>query len=514
VSIDAPRRVIVFEDNGTGIDPDDLERLLRPFGTDKVGSTNQVGQKGVGLTLVLFSTNQFKIQTRHQNGSAAASVSGARSWVDSGIEDDLLIDYYDASVASIGTRLELRLSDENHPIWQLSFEDLVYLLRTKTALGDTGHIWGEGLEADFEFVHVDASSKRTAREFDCKYLLPTEGLKSEDSISREEYDKWRLEGDRSDAEKRRKLANKIVYQAGKDYKAGRDIRYWSCFVPNRAVWDKLAAIHGLTNGSGEADPTPGELITGYTFSGGLYTSSKGMPTGIFLDLKPRGSAGYVPNFFILIEDPSLSFDIGRKAIQTRQQGMLREIGYTQFREYINSAVKYLSGAIDNPDPIYDREELFEEIKSLPDLSSPDTLFIKRPNGQEATIAAMFFEQLGKGQFGEFKPYISGYRGRYDLYGKLRNRSHVVEFKFNLLGLFKDFTDERKLFDEIDVVVLWDITETDRKALSTRGLSISEVGESTFTAAASRFPQAHYKLSIDGVKTIEVVCLRKVLKPSE
>jgi molecular chaperone HtpG len=381
-------------------------------------------------------------------------------------------------------------------------------------LGDTGHIWGEPLNADFEFVHVDLSGKRTAREFDCNYLLPTESLKSEDTISREDYDKWRLEGDRSDAEKRRKLANKIVYQSGKDYKAGRDIRYWSCFVPNRAVWDRLAAIHGLTNAAGDADPSPGELITGYTFSGGLYTSSKGMPTGIFLDLKPRGSAGYVPNFFILVEDPSLSFDIGRKAIQTRQQGMLREIAYTQFREYINAAVKYLSGAIDDPDPIYDREELFEEIKTLPDLDSPSSLFLKRPNGQEATVAAMFFEQLGKGRFGEFRPYISGYRGRYDLYGKLRNRSHVVEFKFNLLGLFKDFTDERKLFDEIDVVVLWDLTEPDRKAISTRGLSISEVGESTFAANASRFPEAHYKLSIDGVKTIEVVCLRRMLKPTE
>ena len=236
----------------------------------------------------------------------------------------------------------------------------------------------------------------------------------------EKYNAWRLEGDKSDTEKRRKLSNKIVWQVGKDYKAGRDIRYWSCFVPNRAVWDKLSEIKGLNDEKDELEIIPGELFTGYTFSGGLYTSSKGMPTGIYLDLKPRGSAGYVPNFFIIIEDPSLSFDIGRKAIQTRQQGMLREIAYAEFREYINTVVKYLSGAIDDPDPIYDREELFEEIKSLPDLDFEESIFLKRPNGQEATVAGMFFEQLGKGRFGEFRPFISGYRGRYDLYGKLRN----------------------------------------------------------------------------------------------
>ena len=294
------------------------------------------------------------------------------------------------------------------------------------------------------------------------------------------------------------------------------MKYWVCFVPNRAVWEKLSEVRGL---KAEDDDQLGQLVademfSGYYFSGGLFTSSKGMPTGISLDLKPRGSAGYVPNFFILIEDPSLSFDIGRKAIQGRQQGMLREVAYEQFRDFINTIVKYVSGSIDDPDPTYDREALFAEIAELPDLGSNCSRFVKRPDSQEATVAGMFFEQLGRGAFEGFDPLISGTKGRYDLYARLNKKSFVVEFKFDLAGLFRDFSDERKMFDEIDLVVLWDVTERDRKIISTRGLSFSEVSKGVLGGGGARFPQAHYKLNIDGVKAVEVVCMKKLLKPGE
>lgn len=165
-------------------------------------------------------------------------------------------------------------------------------------------------------------------EFDCNYLLPIDGLKPEDTINVDDYIEWRRESDRTDAEKRRKLKDRIVFTSGKKYQAGRDIKYWSCFVPNRAVWVKLPEIHKLSSDpKDDVNGIEDEMFSGFKMSGGLATSSKGMPTGIFLELKPRGSAGYFPNFFIVTEDPSLSFDIGRKSIQSRQQGMLREIAY-------------------------------------------------------------------------------------------------------------------------------------------------------------------------------------------
>ena len=47
---------------------------------------------------------------------------------------------------------------------------------------------------------------------------------------------------------------------------------------------------------------------------------------------------------------------------------------------------------------------------------------------EATVAAMFYEQLGAGKFDSFEPYISGYKAKYDLYGRVGKRSFNTTFQ--------------------------------------------------------------------------------------
>lgn len=348
----------------------------------------------------------------------------------------------------MGTEVEITISDPEHPVFGFSFTELTFLLRTRTACGDTGCIWDDPLDADTEFTHVDKSGAKQATEFECRYLLPVESANKNEYISIDEFQAWMKESDRSDTEKRRKLLNKIVFANGKKRQGGREIRYWSCFVPRREFWKVLSQKFGIVFPADEDTSLSIEEIYGLGFNGGFSTSTKGMPTGISIEMKPRGSAGYVPNFFIIVDDPSLQFDIGRKSIQGRQQGMLREIAYENFREYINKARKYMGGAVDPDTTGWDRDEVFEEVNGLPDLNSKVSQFVKRPNSQEATVAAMFFEQLGRGDFKDLYPLISGYKGRYDLYAKWKSRRVVLEFKFDLAGLFRDFTDERKLFDEI------------------------------------------------------------------
>ncbi len=473
--------------------------------------TSQIGQKGVGLTFVIFSTTRFELETHHVGGSRRAVIRGARSWVDLEGDQQLIADVDEIYAQENGVLIKLKVADEGHPLWSLTHAELEYVLRTRTALGNTAHIWGGALNCDFSLVHTDLSGQKREVERECEYMLPTVALPDHGKISLAEFQTWLGEKDRDDVEKRRKLKDKIVCNWGKVNQAGRTINYWACFVPNRAIWRDLSQRVGLCSSPEDVDEA-GETDSEYAFAGGLLTSTKGMPTGISLDLKPRGSAGYVPNFFIIIEDPSLSFDIGRKAIQGRQQGMLREIAYGQFREFIGIASKYIGGSIgDAPSP-YDREEILEEIKSLPDLGSPVSKFVKRPNDQEATVAAMFYEQLGRGEFAGFEPYISGYRAKYDLFGRVGKKSFSVEFKYALSGLFKDFADERKLFSEIDVVVIWDLVEQDWKEVARRGLELQQAHDDGIAPIEKRFPAVHYRLYIDGSKPIEIVCMRRLLKP--
>lgn len=509
IKVDAPNRTITIRDNGGGIDPQDLPKLLRPFGSDKMKDPSQIGQKGVGLTFAIFSTALAEIETHHANGSCRATVSCAKAWIDLENNDALLIEIDEVEPEENGVFIRLKVADEEHPLWALNHQELEYLLRTRTALGNTSSVWGGSLNCDFALTHVDMAGDVWAAERECEYMLPTEKVPAHGCISLEEFESWLHDSDRDDVEKRRKLKDKVLFTSGHKNQSGRTINYWACFVPNRAFWRSLSERAGLVEseveGGSEEEPV-------YSFGGGLVTSTKGMPTGISLELKPRGSAGYVPNFFILIEDPALGFDIGRKSIHGRQQGMLREIAYGLFRDFIRIASKYIGGSVaDGPSP-YDREELLEEIKSLPDLESPYTSFVKRPNDQEATIAAMFFEQLGKGAFGTFEPYISGYRAKYDLFGRINKKSFALEFKHNLKGLFRDFSDERKLFSEIDVIVLWDVAESDWKEASKRGLGIQEVKTDGLVSPDTRFPTVHYLMYLDGSKPIELVCMRRILRP--
>ena len=504
ITIDALKRELVFSDNGVGIDPKDIKKLLRPFGTTKSGKANQIGNKGVGLTFILFSTSFFSIETHHKDGSVSAQVDSANSWASNDTNSLLPVNISKIDPGEIGTKIRLTFPDANLPIWSMTTEQLVFWLRTRTAIGNTLFIWGPPLNCDVRLSHVDISGNLNAREFECNYLLPTEVVAKTDEVDLDEYISWRKDKDRSDGDKRKKLFGKIVHCKDQRSQAGRSIKIWSCFVPSRTVWATISEAFKLPS----ADEIDEGIFEG--FIGGLFTSSKGMPTGIQLPMKTRGMAGYQPNFFIILEDPSLSFDIGRKSIQTRQQSMLKDIAADQFNRYLKETVKYSGGSIEPADVSFDREEMFNEIDALPDMNAANTAFVRRPNRQEATVAAIFYELMGKGHFPGLKPLISGYKNRYDLFSRLNNKTCVIEFKYDLSGLIKDVDDNRKMFDEVDVVVLWEVTEADRELAERRGLALNEFATGVISSTKSKFPLAQFGLSLDGMKTIDVLCISKII----
>jgi anti-sigma regulatory factor (Ser/Thr protein kinase) len=508
LTIDGAAKRITISDNGVGVNPTDIERLLRPFGTDKTGKPNLIGEKGVGLKFVIFSSSSFSLKSDGQKGACTATIEQAAAWVESSGDSPLILDLTEEKLDDTGTTVEISVSEKNQRLFDYSFEEILFLLRTKTALGDTGYIWDTPLNADVKLYHTDKGGKKNSKTFECRYLLPTDAAKKTDAEDLDAFKTWLLEQDRTDQDKRKKLLNKIVSAKGKKQKTGREIRYWSCFVPRREYWRKLSHAVGIVPPEEGAAVLTEELkVVG--FSGGFETSTKGMPTGISIELKPLGSAGYVPNFFIIVDDPSLNFDIGRKSVHGRLQGTLKEIAYEIFREFINTTRKYMGGDIDPEIGQWDRDEVFNEIEGLPDLGSKATRFGKRPNGQEATVAAIFFEMIGQGKFPEVTPLISGYKDRYDLYAKWKTRRLVLEFKYDLAGLFADFNDERKMFNEINVVVVWEVTEADLILAKRRGMGVEPIHESSLVEYAG-FPMASRRLTLGDVTSIYVVELKPLI----
>ena len=513
LSIDAPQKHIVFEDNGCGIPPADLPHLLAPFSSAKIGSHKLIGYKGVGISFVIFSSARFEIESHHSTGSSRAVIEGAAAWIESASEDlpHLSLDDAIAPRGTNGTRIAVTLPESSHnAFFELTIDQLEMILRTRTAIGDTQTIWRSRVDKDLSLEFTDLDGDTHRRELDCAYFLPISRLSSTQYMSLRDFQDWNT-GDKSDAQKRQKLRDKLVYLDGQKEQAGRRIRYWSCFVPKRKVWDVLSVRSRLANEEILAmNPTARIQEYGdadWLFSGGMFTATKGMPTGIRSDMRAKGSAGYLPNFFIILDDPLLSFDIGRKSIPGRQLGMLRDISSDVFRDFINGIRKYIGGEPDIGDNGWDRTAVFNEIREMPDLGSSETRFLKRPSSQEATVAAVFFELFGAGKLPGFRPYISGYKNKYDLYSKYGSADVVVEFKYALASLFRDFDDEVKLFDEIDIVVVWEITERDHEVVKTRGLDLQRVEEGLTTETSSLF---HYKLFLGPTRPIRIMCLRELL----
>jgi len=369
---------------------------------------------------------------------------------------------------------------------------------------------------DFEIESHHSSGASKAQIVNAKpWLLPTHVLKKSSYISIREFEEF-VSSDRSDADKRRKLKDKLVYHDGVvDGPGASKIRYWAAFVPKRKTWDEISAAANLIDkellnpDSSKRLSTQGDEP--FHFSGGMYTATRGMPTGIRTEMKTKGYSGYLPNFFIILDYSMLSFDIGRKSIPGRQLGMLRDHAADIFNNIVKTIGKHMSGDVDIYEDDWDKSSAFSEIRKLAELKSNSSKFLKRAFDQEASVAAIFFEMIGNGTIENIEPYVSGYKGRYDLFAKYKNKDVVIEFKHTLSDLFKDFNDEVKLFDQIDFVVIWDIQEKDRRVIETRGLDLNEESASEFSSNPDSI--FHYTLSMGPVRPIKIICIRKLLDPS-
>ena len=512
LEIDASDKRVTFWDNGCGIAPGELPHLLAPFSTGKLGSESLIGQKGVGISFVIFSSSHFEIETHHSEGSCRATISGAWAWVDARTDDLPKLSLRSIQPESTsGTKITLTLpSESRNDFFEYSYDQLAMILRTRTALGDVRTIWGQDPNKSVSLTLKNLNGETRSEHIDCSYFLPTSKLSASKYISLRDFQEWNT-GDRTDAEKRRKLRDKVIFLDGQKEAAGRKIRYWSCFVPKRKAWDIISVNSHLIDGD-ILDLNPVDRIeqygdVEYLFSGGMYTSTRGMPTGIRSELRAKGSAGYLPNFFIILDDPQLSFDIGRKSIPGRQLGMLRDLASDVFRDFINGIKKYLSGEPEVDLDRWDRTAVFNEIREMANLEAKATHFLKRPSSQEATVAAIFFELMGSGVVDNITPYVAGYKNKYDLYAKYRNSDVVVEFKFALSSLFRDFDDEIKLFDEIDIVVVWEITEQDYEVTKSRGVGLHKYEEGL---VGEHDPLFQYHLSLGIVSPIRVICLKEII----
>jgi molecular chaperone HtpG len=483
IQIERSSNSIVIEDTGTGILPENLPDLLAPNATDKVGDMSTIGEKGVGLTYCIFCSNHFKIETTSPSGYYEAEINGARTWRERDNVDNIPktenetkeADEYDPEKTGTKIRLDdVKLAEEDEEsVFELSPARLEYLLRTKTAIGNTKTRFDEEQpEIEIELTVLDKNGEDFTGNVDHQYYFPDEFWDDERIVDIEEFENRDDIGRMSDKQKKSHLEGKVWKVSGKTERNGKEIRYYALFVPSSKAWGRIADQNGLIDVNKNPD-----------LDSGIYVSTRGMPTGIEIGIPSTGARGYWANTYILLGYDGFNFDLGRKSIPGRTQGMLKEVAkdkfktFSNWRDVINVRSKTPSR---KPQQVVrtQRDERFNELERLKDLNCPGIEFEKVPDGQEAGVVSIFHELVGSGFLDNYRGYRTGYNQDYDFWGlytaaieELGNNIQsqfaekesisqkvVIEAKYDAADVISDIEAGQKYLADIDLVISWTVTE--------------------------------------------------------
>lgn len=513
IVINAITKTIQVIDDGIGIKAEDIPVLLSPFSTNKENDMDTIGEKGVGLKFVIFQSDKFIMKTRSVNSEkgAQAIINNAKTWKNSTDKEMLMVNIKEDDNVPLGTDITVS-GINNDELFDLSFDNLKFVIRTKTAIGNVLNIFDFVDNINVHLKYTDLNGNTKEDDLPYKYWLPTESLPSKSKIDLDDFSDWLSQDDRSDNEKRNKLKDKVIYKKGTiQHSDVREIKFWLCYVPKRDIWKTISINDNLLTENERNDEEKLATKNLKMHQYGIYTSVKGMPTGITINSPTTGRAGYWGNMFILLEDNQLKFDIGRKsinsAVQTMYQKHLKEI----FNKITNIVSKYVAGEPEmSPNPTWVRDDIINEINELPPLRNDVVNFEKLPNEQEASVAAIFYELIGSKKINNIIPVISGYKNKYDLYAKYKNHFIIIEFKSHLRYILRDFDDDVKLSNEIDYIVCWDVNDEDITEFYSRGLQVEKIENNPLSSGNDYLECSTHYINIPTAKPVYVIDLKVYL----
>ncbi|MDE8298653.1 ATP-binding protein [Erysipelothrix rhusiopathiae] len=508
--IDCSSNSITITDNGIGIAYENVPILLRPFSTNKRNKRYLIGEKGVGLTFVVFSSDLFEIVTTQNGKTFKGMIENAYSWKDKRIDSSPSIEQLECSdLTDNGTSIKINGIVESE-IFNLNFNQLIFVLRTKTAAGSTKKLINDDIEIEINLEYVSLEGNKQIARIPFKYLTVDELVDDNSKIKYKDFNARAASPEMTDREKSNLIRNKLIYDDGEFvHLNNRLLKYRAIYVPSRSVWNDKSKEYNLAT---EDQLNLDTWMNEYGFSTleyGIFLSVKGMPTGISITPPSTGAQGYWNNIFILIEDDQLSFDIGRKSINGQQANIYRKYSKMIFQNFTKIIQKFTAGnGYLDEESTWEKEEIFKKVRELNDLQTERTSFLKEPIGQEASVVGIFYDMIGKGVITNIQPLSSGYKGKYDLYAISNGREVTIEFKCSISAVLKDFNEYIKMFSEIDCIVCWDITNQDIEAFSNVNLVLEEFTRSEFDSRNSKFDQATHKLSGYQQLPIYVIDLKK------
>lgn len=469
VIVDATQRSVEVIDNGVGIDSSFVAEVLAPGGGDKSSHDDQVGEKGVGLTYVAFSGDDFSLATNSANDSTYCTLTGASAWV-SADDETVYPPKFEMHATQprpagfeSGTYTSIRVAGipqrTSTDLFSLTSDQLKWVLRTRTAVGDTHQLLRrEPLpKTSVTYSWTSVNGESIAAPVDSGYPeLEGTGAVAIDEVNSNLVGK-------TDAAARKYLTGKVV-TGHRVIGSGADtIRVYGVMLPGNRAVDALAEAYHL----GDEREDASALL-----EAGIFVVTKSMPTGVGISPAQRGAyPAYYKRCIFLVESDRIDFDLGRKSMHWQHERRLQNAVADLFVQFERVA-KYqapseTSPVAPTPETSAERKQrvkkVWEEAENRHPLGWPGVAFAKVPTNQEAAVAALFHELLGAQQIKNIRPLAAGYSTQYDLLahyvGGGEELPIVIEFKDRLESVLSDFRDGIKAIGDIDLLVCWDANQS-------------------------------------------------------
>lgn len=474
IEISQQDKYLKISDNGDGMLPDELDSAVEMYYSGKEDNLNTVGEKGVGLSFTLFSTNEMDIRSVQNGVESSVKIMEANKW----LTDLSCNDPYQLKVLTKktmkknGTEITINeLVDDS--IFKLTKNQIIYYLRSQTAIGNFSNAFNNNDGSDFEITLklIEKNGIETNEIVPYKYYL-LDDLRNKSNIM--DFSKYfqNEAAKLDDTQKRMKLNGKyLIFKGSKDV-SNRTVRWIGYFTPSGDVWSERNK--NLNNGEIPNDNS--EFLPRLKY--GSYLSVKDMPTSIFLEAETKGYSGYYNRMFILLDDDSFKFDLGRKSIKDgRVLKTPKSIVKEEFGKYKSYIARYVKKYIPEENTLEDDtpSTIINRMKSEQTMLDDqyDTKFLGVPD-QEGSIAAIFFEQLGKGNItNNIRVLSHGYSSKYDVYALLDEYNPItIDFKLNIKGLLEDINTGIKNPNELDYIVVWKLEDSDKKIINQSKYAVS------------------------------------------
>src|SRR5206468_3906743 len=140
-------RSVEVSDTGIGMSPNELKEILAPGKSLKRGKANLRGEKGVGVSFIVFASNRFRIESCDGKQTTSIQIDNANNWIRGSEPNEPK--FKNVSIGGVqqyrGSKTYTRIWVEEIPAKPDLDEDLfaytqarlVHILRSKTAVGNT-----------------------------------------------------------------------------------------------------------------------------------------------------------------------------------------------------------------------------------------------------------------------------------------------------------------------------------------------------------------------------------------